>query len=33
VKILKTKKFANMYDGRDPYKCDFAHEREKAERI
>lgn len=31
MKIITTKKFANMSGGRDPYKVDFAHEREKAE--
>ena len=31
MKIIRTKKFANIWGGRDPYKCDFAHEKEKAE--
>jgi len=31
MKIIKSKKFANIWGDRDPYKVDFAHEREKAQ--
>lgn len=30
MKIITTKKYANIWGGRDPYKVDFAHEEEKA---
>jgi len=30
MKIIKTKKYANQWGGRDPYKCDFASEEAKA---
>jgi len=33
MKIIQTKKYANMSGGRDPYKCDFAHEAEKAKQM
>ena len=33
MKIIKTKKYANTFEGYDPYKVDFAKEREKAEQM
>ncbi len=30
MKIIKTKKYANIWGDRDPYKVDFTHESEKA---
>ena len=33
MKVIKSKKYANTFEGYDPYKVDFTSEREKVERM